>query len=120
MTIKFYRLVIVLKFDIMSSGLIVGVGLFVLFVVGGLIRSIVWALKDEDVKEASQLRMNVRRYKLYKEIYEEQMECHRQGKKIPNRMDEIPNMNEWRRFGEYQLEKAHKSMMDELDELYHR
>lgn len=101
----------------MIYGLIIGVGLFVLFVLYKFIGSFASALKDEDVKEASQLRMNIKRYKVYKEIYEEQMECLRHNREMPDRMDEIPNMNEWRRFGEFQSEKAHKAMMDELEEL---
>lgn len=63
---------------------------------------------DEDAKDASQLGMSVKRYKLYKEIFDEQMECHRLGKAIPDRTDEIPNMNEWRKYGDHQLAKTPK------------
>lgn len=94
--------------------ILVGLGFIVLCL---LIKSIFMAMRDEDVKEASELRMTVMRYRLYKEIFEEQMECQRQGKDIPDRMHEIPNMNEWRRFCESQLAKQHKSMMDELDKI---
>lgn len=62
---------------------------------------------DPDIKEASILNINIKHYKIYKKIFDEQVECHEKGIMPPDRMNEIPNMNEWRRYGEYQMEKSH-------------
>lgn len=63
------------------------------------------AIKDPDVQAASKLGMDIRRFHKYQEIFDEQCECHRNGTPIPDRTAEIPNMNEWYRYGEWRLEK---------------
>lgn len=76
------------------------------------------ALKDPDVIEASNLHMSVSRYRLYKDIYDEQVQCFKVGKNPPER--EIPNMNEWRKYGEYMQKKSHDKMRDSIDKLKNR
>ena len=75
---------------------------------------------SEDEKVARSLGMSLRNYKIYERIFEEQMRCLDNGVKIPDRLNEIPNMNEWRRYGEYMLKKQHDDMMSELDKLRNR
>lgn len=53
---------------------------------------------DPDYKAASSLRMSIDNYRKYREIYDEQMMCHRMGKTPPDRTAEISNMNEWRKY----------------------
>lgn len=59
------------------------------------------AKMDPDTKAASSLRMNVENYRKYREIYDEQMMCHRMGKTPPDRTAEISNMNEWRKYCDF-------------------
>lgn len=72
------------------------------------------SLKDPDVIEASNLQMPINHYKIYKKILEEQQECIRNHKHIPDRTNEIPNMNEFRRYGDYQLKKSVESSTDDM------
>lgn len=53
---------------------------------------------DPDIKAASSIRMSVENYRKYREIYDEQVMCHKMGKTPPDRTAEITNMNEWRRY----------------------
>ncbi|WP_099465606.1 hypothetical protein [Parabacteroides provencensis] len=94
-------------------GLYFVIAVVVLFFIYNFIKS----LSDPAVKEASDLRMSINHYRIYKKIFDEQMECHKNGITPPNRTNEIPNMNEWRRYGEYQLLKSRKSMEDSLNNL---
>ncbi len=87
--------------------------LFFIYWIYGFVK----ALKDPDVQEASKLHMSVKRYRIYKEIFEEQTKCYDEGLPVPNRMNDIPNMNEWRRYGEYQIQKQSESMFKELDSI---
>lgn len=75
---------------------------------------------SEDKKVARSLGMSLRNYKIYERIFDEQMRCLNKGVKIPDRLSEIPNMNEWRRYGDYMLKKQHGDMMSELDKLRNR
>jgi hypothetical protein len=72
---------------------------------------------NDDEKIARSLGMSLRNYKIYEGIFEEQMQCLDKGCKIPDRLNEIPNMNEWKRYGDYRLKKQHEDMMSELDKL---
>jgi hypothetical protein len=88
------------------------VGGFVFVVIGFvamIVVNIIKATKDPDVIEASKLRMDVNRYKKYKEWYDEHQRLMRQygiGSKEEQKyfMDffrKIKNPNEWRRYQEY-------------------
>lgn len=84
------------------------VGLIYLWVKG-----FIKALKDPDVHEASKLRMSVSHYKRYKEM-SEQIQCiyreegvnYKSDEKVNDIIMQAPNMNEWRRFSEYDWEKS--------------
>lgn len=82
------------------------IGLIALF----LIYNFVKILLDPDVKEASNLMMSIKHYRIYKEIYDEQIEYHKKGIMPPDRTNKIPNMNEWRRYGEYRLQKQKEDL----------
>ena len=80
------------------------------------------AFKDPDVQTASNLRMSITRYNLYKQLWNEYQkfmeehgvnsnESYEKSKEI---IKQIPNLNEWRRFGNYMIEKEQKARMDEL------
>ena len=55
----------------------------------------------EDRKAASKVGISTRRARLYREIFDEQVACYERGIEPPDRTSEIPNMNEWRRYGKY-------------------
>ena len=89
------------------------VGIVALYFIYNFIKN----LSDPDVKEASDLRMSINHYRIYKEIFEEQMEYHRKGIMPPDRSNKTPNMNEWRRYGEYQELKSRKRIEDSFKNL---
>lgn len=91
-------------------GLYFVIGAAILFFIYNFIKS----LSDPDVREASDLKMNVNHYRKYKEIYDEQTRCHAKNATPPNRMSEIPNMNEWRRYGEYRWKKSSEELYDSI------
>lgn len=80
------------------------------------------AIKDPDVQAASNLRMSISRYRLYKRLwdeYQEYMKVHginskESEEKFKEIFKQVPNPNEWRRFGQYMEEKQMKEMMDEF------
>lgn len=80
------------------------------------------AVKDPDVQTAADLRMSISRFRLYKRLwyeYQEYMEVHGTNSKESNEkfkeiFKQIPNPNEWRRFGDYMVEKQHEDMMNEI------
>lgn len=74
------------------------------------------AFKDPDVQAASKLRMSIKHYRKYKEIYDEETACYKSGKTPPNRFDEIANFNEWRRYQQYRQEKADEEYYNSLPE----
>lgn len=82
------------------------IGLIALFLIYNFVKS----LSDPDVKEASSLMMSVKHYRIYKEIFDEQIEYHKKGKMPPDRTNKIPNMNEWRRYGEYRMQKMEEDL----------
>ena len=71
------------------------------------------ATKDPEVIEASDLRMTITRYRKYKEAKNRIQEIYRthgvnspQANEYVDRIiSELPNMNEWRKFMDYQLKK---------------
>jgi len=56
---------------------------------------------EEDIKAAKKVGISTRRARLYREIFDEQLACYDRGEEPPDRTGEIPNMNEWRRYGQY-------------------
>lgn len=83
------------------------------------------AAKDPDVKEASYLRMTVKRYKIYKELWGEIQSVYKQNgttsedsyNKVTEILKKVPNMNEWRAFGKRQEELSKKEFQDMLNDL---
>lgn len=55
----------------------------------------------EDREAAKKLGLTTKRARLYREIFDEQLACYDRGVEPPDRTKEIPNMNEWRRYGKY-------------------
>lgn len=94
-----------------------------LFIIAGLFVIYILCLGlfgegSEDVKEASKLGMSVKRYQKYKEIDKKIEEYTLAGKSIPpNIFDEVKNMNEWRRFSKYMLEKSQRERKERLKNL---
>lgn len=88
------------------SGIYFIIGVVALFFLYNFVKN----LSDPDVKEASNLRMSINHYRIYKKIFEEQMECHKKGIMPPDRTSKIPNMNEWRRYGEYRMKKSSEDL----------
>lgn len=72
---------------------------------------------DPEVQEADILKISLKNYRIYKEIFDEQIECHKKAIAPPDRTNEIPNMNEWRKYGEYQMKKSHMKWEKEFDDL---
>lgn len=60
---------------------------------------------SEDDREARRIGISVANYKKYREIFDEQLSCHEKGIPCPDRTGDIPNMNEWRLYGEYRVNK---------------
>lgn len=96
------------------NGIIIGlVGLAGYFVVF-LIYEIIKATKDPDVIAASDLRMTVRRYKKYREWYDEHqrlmeqygIESKEAEKYFVSFFKKIKNPNEWRRYQAYRFKKS--------------
>lgn len=80
--------------------------------------NIIKATKDPDVITASDLRMDVRRYKQYREWYDEHQRLMREYG-INSKEEQayflqffkqIKNPNEWRRYQNYRLKQAHQEM----------
>lgn len=82
--------------------------------------------KDPDVQAASNLRMSVSRFRLYKRLWDEYQEytkehgIHSQEseEKFKEIFQQVPNPNEWRRFGQYMEDLQHKKMMEEINKYY--
>lgn len=102
--------------------------LYPLIALGGLfivcwIYNSIKAAKDPDVKAATNLRMTITRYNLYKKLYEEHQESMRihgfnskeANEKFMEIFKQIPNPNEWRRFCDYQGKLQRDEMQKELD-----
>ena len=84
-------------FIIISIAVIAVVALIALFVYCSWDKDAI----PEDREAAKKLGLTTKRARLYREIFDEQVECHRRGVMPPDRTSEIPNMNEWRRYGRY-------------------
>jgi len=67
----------------------------------------------EDREAAKKLGLTTKRARLYREIFDEQLACYDRGVEPPDRTKEIPNMNEWRRYGKYrESESSVRSMYE--------
>lgn len=79
------------------------------------------AMKDPDVLAASDLRMSVKRYRVYKRIYDEYQAFMREHgtdspaseRKFAELFKEVKNPNEWRRYQNYRYELAKKERQEE-------
>ena len=100
------------------KGLLYGLAFLFVFFIIKWISATKKAMNDPDVKAASELHMSIIRYKKYKEIFDEQVEYARRGKTPPNRLSEIKNMNEWRRYGDYRLQKQKEDMLNSISNLH--
>lgn len=83
------------------------------------------AMKDPDVQAASSLRMSIKRYHLYKKIYDEYdefMKVHGTNsaaseKKFAELFKQIPNPNEWRRYQEYRYRLFQEKLRQETRDI---
>lgn len=101
--------------------LLSGVLAVVLFFVIGILYQSIKSLNDPDVKDASKLRMSIREFTLYKELWEDyQRHLESLGSDkfdageayfVKNIFPRIKNMNNWRRFGEYQCQLTREEML---------
>ncbi len=81
------------------------------------------AAKDPDVQAASNLRMSITRFRLYQRLwdeYQEYMKVHginsrESEEKFKEIFKQIPNTNEWSRFGQYMEKKQREEMLNEID-----
>lgn len=96
----------------------VGLGVIVMWIYHSI-----KAVKDPDVQAASDLRMSVTRYRLYKELFDKHQEAIQNYGSFSKEANElfvkeinprIPNPNEWRRFCEYQTKLEREKMYKEL------
>lgn len=102
-------------------------------ILGGIIAivagAIIWwligtikAMKDPDVQAASNLKMSITRFHLYQRLwneYQDYMKVHGihsrdSEEKFKEIFKQIPNPNEWRRFGQYMEQKGREKMMNEI------
>lgn len=74
----------------------------------------------EDREVAKKLGLTTKRARLYREIFDEQLDCYSRGVEPPDRTNEIPNMNEWRLYGKYRESKYSVSAMYEKYMREHR
>lgn len=100
------------------SGLFAVIIYFLLFWIQESIKSV----KDPDVQAASNLRIGIKRYRFYKRLWDEYQEFMRihgahsseSEEKFKEIFKQIPNSDEWCRFGQYMEEKQRKEMMNEI------
>lgn len=94
---------------IILSGLIFAATYFILLLLSNIIK----AFKDPDVQAASELKMDVRRYKQYREWYDEHqrliekygIESKEEQEYFLSFFKKIKNKNEWRRYADYRYRK---------------
>lgn len=86
-----------------------GLSALLVYVLLSITTNIVKSLKAPEVQEASELRMTITRYKKYKQmwneiqtIYSEEGINSKTERKVYDIIKQAPDMNEWRRFGDYQ------------------
>lgn len=78
------------------------------------------AAQDPDIKEASELGIVIWRYRKYQEAWDKIQAIYRTygiDNPVSNKManeiiENLPNMNEWRRFSQRQSQKSLKSFKD--------
>lgn len=110
--------------------MVYGILAVVIFIVVLWVRETAKAAKDPDVIEASELRIPIYRYRKYKEawdkilvIYEKYgTDSQKSVKLVSEIVSGLPNMNEWRRYGDAQLKKSMKSfheIQNEFEEYIH-
>lgn len=105
--------------------MIYGIIAVVLFVVILWAKETKKAAKDPDVIEASELGIVIWRYRKYQEawdkiqaIYDAYGTDSPKSIKMANEIiEKLPNLNEWRRFGEKQCQKQSQRMYDMINEL---
>jgi len=97
----------------------------VVFVVVYWIYGAIKAAKDPDVKEATHLGMSIIRYRKYKDafgkiqgIYEKHgLSSSASEKEVTEIISSLPNMNEWRKYSEYQSQKSTDRLKNRIDKL---
>lgn len=96
---------------------IVGCLVFIVIVaLVSIITNIIKATKDPDVIVASNLKMDVRRYKQYREWYDEHqrlisaygIDSNEEQKFFLSFFKQIKNPNEWRRYQDYRYQESRK------------
>lgn len=78
------------------------------------------AAKDPDVIEASELGIPIWRYRKYQEAWDKIQAIYKAYgtdsqmsiKMVNEIINKLPNLNEWRRYGDKQLKKSMKSFSD--------
>lgn len=97
-----------------------GIGILTIILVIWLI-NFFKALKDPNVKAASDLRMSIRNYNLYKKIFDEHWACMQkygadsiEAKRLFAQLfKEVKNPNEWRRYERWRLEQMPFQSIDQ-------
>lgn len=102
------------------GGLIFIVIMAILTVVSNIIK----AFKDPDVLAASELKMDVRKYKQYREWYDEHqrlmgtygIDSKEEQEYFRNFFKQIQNPNEWRRYQDYRFKKSREQWRNEWEQ----
>lgn len=111
----------------MIKGLIYGLCLVGIVFLCGWLWHFFKALKDPDVIAAADLRMDINRYCLYREIYDELQEIMRTyGVDSPyvdetfrvKMLPKIKNLNEWRRYQTYREHMQQKQFAEEMSRIW--
>jgi hypothetical protein len=98
------------------KGIVVCLVFIVIVALGSIITNIIKATKDPDVIVASNLKMDVRRYKQYREWYDEHqrlmsvygIDSNEEQKFFLSFFKQIKNPNEWRRYQDYRYQENRK------------
>lgn len=91
-----------------------GLVFIVIVILLSIITNIIKATKDSDVRAASALGMDIRRYKKYQEWYDEHqrlmtvygIDSKEEQEYFLNFFKQIKNPNEWRRYQDYRFQKS--------------
>ncbi len=78
--------------------------------------------KDPDMQAASNLKMSITRFRLYQRLWNEHQEymkvhginSRESEEKFKEIFKQIPNQNEWKRFGQYMEKKQREEMLNEI------
>ena len=100
--------------------MVYGIIAVVVFVVILWLRETAKAAKDPDVIEASELGIPIWRYRKYQEAWDKIQDIYEKygintptsSKMASEIISKLPNLNEWRRYGDKQLKKSMKSFSD--------